>query len=57
MMWPLLIGCIGLSIWSRYFNGPWWAPLLSGALTFVLTLGFGRWWMSVYRRELAEEGQ
>jgi hypothetical protein len=57
VMWPPLIGCVGLSIWSRYFGGPWWAPLVSGALTFVITLGFGRWWMSVYRKELAEEAQ
>jgi hypothetical protein len=31
--------------------------LVGGALTFVITLSFGRWWMSVYRRELAEEGK
>ncbi|MCA3718908.1 hypothetical protein [Brevundimonas sp.] len=57
LMWPLLFGCIGLSIWTRSFGGPWWAPLVGGALTFVITLSFGRWWMSVYRRELAEEGK
>ena len=53
-MWPLLIGCIALSIWTRYFGGPLWAPLLGGGLAFVVTFAFGRWWMRVYRRELAE---
>ncbi len=53
-MWPLLIGCIALSIWTRYFGGPLWAPLLGGGLAFVVTFAFGRWWMRVWRRELAE---
>jgi L-lactate permease len=56
-MWPLLLGCMGLSWWTRFFDGPSWAPLVAGALTFVITIVFGRWWMSVYRRELAEGGQ
>jgi hypothetical protein len=56
-MWPLLLGCMGLAWWTRFFDGPWWAPFAAGALTFVITIVFGRWWMSVYRRELAEGGQ
>jgi hypothetical protein len=55
LMWVILIGCLGLSIWTRSFGGPWWSPLLSGGLVFIVTFAFGRWWMSVYRKELAEE--
>lgn len=56
-MLPLIFGCLGLSWWTRLFDGPWWAPLLGGALAFVITIVFGRWWMQIYRSELAGDGQ
>ena len=56
-MLPPFFGCLGLSWWTRLFEGPWWAPFLGGALAFVITIVFGRWWAHVYRRELAEGGQ
>jgi hypothetical protein len=56
-MWPLLLCSLGLSCWTRLFEGPLWAPFLGGAVAFVTTIIFGRWWAHVYRRELAEGGQ
>ena len=56
-MWPMLLASLGLSCWARLFEGPLWAPFLGGALAFVTTFAFGRLWMSVYRRELAEGAQ
>ena len=56
-MLPPFFGCLGLSCWTRLFDGPGWAPFLGGALAFVATIVFGRLWMRVYRRELAEGGQ
>lgn len=53
----VLFACMGLSLWTRHFDGPWWAPVAAGGIAFVTSIVFGRWWMAVYRRELAELGE
>jgi len=48
----LLILCMGLALWTRFFDGPWWAPVAAGVAAFVISIIFGRWWMRVFRKDL-----
>ena len=50
----VLIGLMGLSLWTRFWGGPWWAPLLAGGLAWIISILGGRLWMHVFRKELAE---
>lgn len=51
----ILFGLMGLSMWTRFGDGPWWAPVLSAALAFVLGIVGGRLWMHVFRKEMARQ--
>lgn len=53
----VLTGCLGLSLWTRFGDGPVWLPLAAGALAGLAGVIGGRWWMIVYRKELAEGGE
>ncbi len=56
-MAAILFGCMGLSLWTRLFDGPVWGPIAGGVVAFVTSIVSGRWWMAVYRKELEEGGQ
>ena len=50
----VMMGLMGLSFWTRIFDGPMWAPLVAGALAGVTGFVGGRLWMRAYRRDLME---
>lgn len=52
----VLIGLMGLSLWPRMGDGPWWAPLLAGVLAWIAAGVGGRIWMRVFRTDLERAG-
>ena len=52
VMVAVMMGLMGLSFWTRLFDGPFWAPIVAGALAGVTGIIGGRLWMRAYRRDL-----
>lgn len=50
----IMVACMGLSFWTRLFDGPVWAPFVGGAIAGVAAMIGGRLWMRAYRRDLME---
>lgn len=55
------VGMVGImlvlmmgSYWTRFGDGPWWMPIVTGGLAWVLGVVGGRIWMKVYRKEIEE---
>ena len=53
-MAAIMIALMGLSFWTRLFDGPVWAPVVAGVLAGVTGVVGGRLWMRAYRRDLLE---
>lgn len=49
----VLAGLMGLSLWTRFGDGPEWGPLVAGGLAGVAGIIGGRLWMQVFRAEIA----
>lgn len=49
-----MMAMMGLALWTRLYDGPAWAPWAAGALTWIVAGFSGRWWMSAYKKDLAE---
>lgn len=45
---------MGLTLWTRLYDGPAWLPWAAGAATWVVAAVSGRLWMRAYHRDLAE---
>ncbi len=51
---PVMMALMGLSFWTRLFDGPVWVPFLAGTLAAIAATIGGRLWMRAYRRDLLE---
>lgn len=49
----LMIGLMLGAMWGRE-HGPWWLCLAMGALAWPVAVIGGRWWSTVWKRELRE---
>ena len=50
----VMMACMGLSFWTRLFDGPMWAPFVGAGVAGVAAMIGGRLWMRAYRRDLME---
>ena len=48
----VLLALMGLTMWTRFGDGPAWGPWVAGGLAFIAGVAGGRLWMAVYRREM-----
>lgn len=53
-MVAFILPLMGLSLWTRLGDGPWWLPLLAAGLAWIAAVVGGRLWLHVWRKELAE---
>ncbi len=48
------VALLGVTMASKWNDGPWWTPLATGGIAWVVAFLGGRAWTAVYRRELSE---
>lgn len=53
----VLFALMGLTLWTRFGDGPAWGPWVAGGLAFITGIIGGRLWMAVYRREMGATDQ